>query len=164
MADPVRVDVHMHLYPSAESGDWWKAGYEIWEYGEKQGVRFSRSSGTVGDALAAMEKAGFSHGVAVNLLSVDLFREEADRGAAVLLTLHDLPLAARTCDRLVVLAEGRVVGEAAGTRHPGGRTGGAVPPRGPRTREAPPPAPSRTRPRARPGSAARPARPRSRRA
>ena len=35
MADPVRVDVHMHLYPSAESGDWWKAGYEIWEYGEK---------------------------------------------------------------------------------------------------------------------------------
>ena len=67
----------MHLYPSAESGDWWKAGYEIWEYGEKQGVRFSRSSGTVGDALAAMEKAGFSHGVAVNLLSVDLFREEA---------------------------------------------------------------------------------------
>ena len=77
MADPVRVDVHMHLYPSAESGDWWKAGYEIWEYGEKQGVRFSRSSGTVGDALAAMEKAAFSHGVAVNLLSVDLFREEA---------------------------------------------------------------------------------------
>ena len=77
MADPVRVDVHMHLYPSTESGDWWKAGYEIWEYGEKQGVRFSRSSGTVGDALAAMEKAGFSHGVAVNLLSVDLFREEA---------------------------------------------------------------------------------------
>ncbi|HXP14232.1 MAG TPA: hypothetical protein VN907_02870, partial [Actinomycetes bacterium] len=63
MADPVRVDVHMHLYPSTESGDWWKAGYEIWEYGEKQGVRFSRSSGTVGDALAAMEKAGFSHGV-----------------------------------------------------------------------------------------------------
>ena len=74
---PGQVDVHMHLYPSAESGDWWKAGYEIWEYGEKQGVRFSRSSGTVGDALAAMEKAGFSHGVAVNLLSVDLFREEA---------------------------------------------------------------------------------------
>jgi uncharacterized protein len=77
MADPVRVDVHMHLYPSTESGDWWKAGYEIWEYGEKDGVRFSRSSGTVGDALAAMAETGFSHGVAVNLLSVDLFREEA---------------------------------------------------------------------------------------
>jgi uncharacterized protein len=76
MADPVRVDVHMHLYPSTESADWWKAGYEIWEYGEKK-VTFSRSGGTVGDALAAMEAAGFSHGVAVNLLSMDLFREEA---------------------------------------------------------------------------------------
>jgi len=94
MADPVRVDVHMHLYPSAESGDWWKAGYEIWEYGDKDGVTFSRFSGTVSDALVAMEEAGFSHGVAVNLLSADLFRAEAvamlpeelqdeDRAAAV---------------------------------------------------------------------------------
>jgi predicted TIM-barrel fold metal-dependent hydrolase len=77
MTGPVKVDVHMHLYPSAASGDWWKAGYEIWEYGDKDGVTFSRWSGTVGDALQAMEEAGFSHGIAVNLLSVDLFREEA---------------------------------------------------------------------------------------
>jgi len=77
MTGPVRVDVHMHLYPSAASGDWWKTGYEIWEYGDKDGVTFSRFSGTVADALAAMEEAGFSHGIAVNLLSVDLFREEA---------------------------------------------------------------------------------------
>ena len=73
----LKVDVHMHLYPTAESGAWWKTGYEIWEYGEKDGVVFSRASGTVGDALAAMEQAGFSHGIAVNLLSVDLFRQEA---------------------------------------------------------------------------------------
>ena len=73
----LKVDVHMHLYPSAESGDWWKGGYEIWEYGDKEGVAFSRASGTVGEALAAMEAAGFSHGIAVNLLSVDLFRQEA---------------------------------------------------------------------------------------
>ena len=77
MTDPIKVDVHMHLYPSAESGAWWKTGYEIWEYGAKEGVSFSRYDGTVEDALAAMEKAGFSHGVVVNLLSVDLFREEA---------------------------------------------------------------------------------------
>jgi hypothetical protein len=94
MTDPVRVDVHMHLYPSAEAGDWWKSGYEIWEYGEKDGVAFGRFSGTVADALAAMQEAGFSHGIAVNLLSVELFREEAvamlprdlhgeDRAAAV---------------------------------------------------------------------------------
>jgi predicted TIM-barrel fold metal-dependent hydrolase len=94
MTGPVKVDVHMHLYPSAASGDWWKTGYEIWEYGDKDGVTFSRFSGTVDDALEAMEEAGFSHGIAVNLLSVDLFREEAaamlpqdleggDRAAAV---------------------------------------------------------------------------------
>jgi uncharacterized protein len=74
---PVKVDVHMHLYPSAASGDWWKGGYEIWEYGDKDGVAFSRFSGTVDDALVAMEEAGFGHGVVVNLLSVDLFRAEA---------------------------------------------------------------------------------------
>jgi len=94
MADPLRVDAHMHLYPSAESGDWWKAGYEIWEYGAKEGVTFGRFSGTVSDALVTMEEAGFSHGIAVNLLSADLFRAEAvamlpeelqdeDRAAAV---------------------------------------------------------------------------------
>jgi uncharacterized protein len=77
MSDPVKVDVHMHLYPTAASGEWWKAGYEIWEYGDKDGVVFSRYSGTVDDALAAMAAAGFAHGIAVNLLSVDLFREEA---------------------------------------------------------------------------------------
>jgi predicted TIM-barrel fold metal-dependent hydrolase len=77
MADPVKVDVHMHLYRSPESGEWWKAGYEIFEYGEKGGVTFSTYSGTVDDAVTAMEEAGFAHGVAVNLLSVDLFRAEA---------------------------------------------------------------------------------------
>jgi uncharacterized protein len=77
MTEPVKVDVHMHLYETSESGEWWKSGYEIFEYGEKKGVRFSHYSGTVEDAVEAMEKAGFSHGVAVNLLSLDLFRMEA---------------------------------------------------------------------------------------
>src|SRR5438105_2665211 len=77
MADPVKADVHMHLYQSPESGEWWKSGYEIFEYGEKDGVTFSGYSGTVDDAVAAMREAGFVHGIAVNLLSVDLFRLEA---------------------------------------------------------------------------------------
>jgi predicted TIM-barrel fold metal-dependent hydrolase len=96
MSDPVKVDVHMHLYPTAASGEWWKAGYEIWEYGDKDGVTFSRYSGTVGDALAAMAAAGFAHGIAVNLLSVDLFREEA---AAM------LPAALQGEDRARAVAE-----------------------------------------------------------
>jgi uncharacterized protein len=77
MSDPVKVDVHMHLYESVRSGEWWKAGYEIFEYGEREGVEFSDYAGTVDDAIHAMREAGFAHGVAVNLLSIDLFRLEA---------------------------------------------------------------------------------------
>jgi iron complex transport system ATP-binding protein len=47
------------------------------------------------------------------LLTLDLLRAEALRGAAVVVTLHDLSLAARCCDRVIVLAEGRVVAEGA---------------------------------------------------
>ncbi|MHB8529313.1 MAG: ABC transporter ATP-binding protein [Caulobacteraceae bacterium] len=43
------------------------------------------------------------------ILVMDLMREAADGGAAVLATLHDLTLAARSCDRLAVLAGGRLV-------------------------------------------------------
>jgi iron complex transport system ATP-binding protein len=46
------------------------------------------------------------------LLAMELLREETRRGAAVVLTLHDLALAARFCDRLVVLHHGRVVADA----------------------------------------------------
>ena len=47
------------------------------------------------------------------LLVMDLLREEAAKGRAIVVTLHDLTLAARACDRLVMLHEGRVVGEGA---------------------------------------------------
>jgi iron complex transport system ATP-binding protein len=45
------------------------------------------------------------------LLALELFREEAERGAAVVLTLHDLSLAARACDRICVLHAGRVLAD-----------------------------------------------------
>jgi iron complex transport system ATP-binding protein len=47
------------------------------------------------------------------LAALELLTEEARRGAGVLLTLHDLSLAVRACDRLVVLDRGRVVAEGA---------------------------------------------------
>ena len=47
------------------------------------------------------------------LLVLELMREEAAKGRAVVVTLHDLTLAARACDRLVVLHEGRVVTQGA---------------------------------------------------
>jgi len=77
MAEPPLVDVHMHLYETRAVGEWWKSGYEIWEYGAKADVTFGGYSGDVKDAVAAMAEAGFSHGVAVNLFSMDLFREQA---------------------------------------------------------------------------------------
>jgi iron complex transport system ATP-binding protein len=45
------------------------------------------------------------------LLALELFRQEADRGASVVLTLHDLSLAARACDRVAVLHRGRIVAD-----------------------------------------------------
>lgn len=42
-------------------------------------------------------------------LVMDLLRSEAARGAAVAVTLHDLTLSARGCDRIAVLAGGRLV-------------------------------------------------------
>jgi len=40
-----------------------------------------------------------------------LLREEAARGKAVVVTLHDLSLASRFCDEIVVLQSGRVVSQ-----------------------------------------------------
>ncbi|MFN8233839.1 MAG: hypothetical protein U0V56_10335 [Actinomycetota bacterium] len=96
MAGAVKVDVHMHLYESSASGEWWKSGYEIFEYGEKAGVEFTGYSGTIDDGLRAMDEAGFAHGVAVNLLSVDLFRAEA---------IDMLPSAVEGDDRAKAVAE-----------------------------------------------------------
>ena len=45
------------------------------------------------------------------LLTLELLRAEAQKGVAVVVTLHDLTLAARSCDRLVVLHQGQVVSE-----------------------------------------------------
>ena len=43
-------------------------------------------------------------------LALERLRAHADDGAAVVLTLHDLTLAARVCDRVVVLRDGCVAG------------------------------------------------------
>ena len=45
------------------------------------------------------------------LLVLELLRAEAARGGAVVLTLHDLGLAARVCDRLLVLRAGVLAAE-----------------------------------------------------
>ena len=47
------------------------------------------------------------------LLALEVLDEEARAGAAVVATLHDLTLAARWADRVVVIDGGRIVGDAA---------------------------------------------------
>lgn len=79
--------------------------------GERARVLLARLLATEAPLMVADEPiAGLDPDA--QLLALDLLREEANRGAAVVLTLHDLGLAARYCDRLLVLASGRVVGDA----------------------------------------------------
>ncbi len=64
------VDCHVHLYRSAEEGERGKVGYEIWEYGAFEGVRFSAASGDVESARVAMAAASASWAVVANLHDV----------------------------------------------------------------------------------------------
>lgn len=50
------------------------------------------------------------------LLTADILRRRADAGAAVLVSLHDLTLAARVADRVVVIVDGRVIADDAPLR------------------------------------------------
>ncbi len=81
MADPIKVDSHVHLYRSREEGQAEKDGYEIWEYGAKPGVCFSERFGTVDEVMADMDATGISKAVVVNLYIGGLAR--ARKRAAV---------------------------------------------------------------------------------
>ena len=71
MPGPTLIDTHMHIYRSREEGHWDKGprGYEIWEYGEKPDVRFSRYDGNIDDALEAVDNAGFSKAIVLGVSS-----------------------------------------------------------------------------------------------
>ena len=75
--------------------------------GERARVLIARALAGAADWLLADEPlTGLDPGHALDALA--LVRTEAARGAGVVLTLHDLDLAARTADRVVVLAQGRL--------------------------------------------------------
>jgi iron complex transport system ATP-binding protein len=78
--------------------------------GERARVLLARLLATRAPLLVADEPvAGLDPDA--QLLTLDLLRAEVARGAAVVVTLHDLGLAARCCDRIVVVDHGRVVAE-----------------------------------------------------
>jgi iron complex transport system ATP-binding protein len=76
--------------------------------GEKARVLLARALATGAEVLLADEPAAHLD-PAHQLHLMALLRDEAARGVAVVVTLHDLSLAARFCDRIVVLDRGRVV-------------------------------------------------------
>ena len=76
--------------------------------GEKARVLFARFL-TTGAPLLVADEAASGLDPDAQLLVMELLRNAAASGAAVVATLHDLTLAARSCDRLAVLAGGRLV-------------------------------------------------------
>lgn len=77
--------------------------------GERGRVLIARLIATGAPLLIADEPAAGLDPDA-QFLVMDLLRERAAAGAGVLATLHDLTLAARSCDRLAILAGGGLVG------------------------------------------------------
>lgn len=78
--------------------------------GERARVLLARLLATDAPLLIADEPAAGLDPDA-QLLVMDILRARAAAGAAVLVTLHDLSLAARSCDRLAVMAKGRLVAD-----------------------------------------------------
>jgi len=80
--------------------------------GERARVLLARLLATRAPLLVADEPiAGLDPDA--QMLTLDLLRAEAVAGAAVVVTLHDLTLAARCCDRIAVIDHGRIVAEGA---------------------------------------------------
>jgi iron complex transport system ATP-binding protein len=78
--------------------------------GERARVLLARLLATRAPLLVADEPvAGLD--VEAQFHTLDLLREEARAGRAVIVTLHDLTLAARACDRVVVIDHGRIAAD-----------------------------------------------------
>ncbi len=80
--------------------------------GERARVLFARALATQAPILLADEPAAYLD-PAHQLRLMGLLREEAARGSAVAVTLHDLSLASRHCDAIVVLSGGRAAAQGA---------------------------------------------------
>ena len=78
--------------------------------GERARALLARALAVGGDILLADEPVATLDPLH-QLRAMALLRAEARKGAGVVAVLHDLTLATRICDRLIVLAEGRVVAD-----------------------------------------------------
>lgn len=78
--------------------------------GERARLMLARALATEADIVLADEPVA-SLDPAYALDAMDVLRAEARRGAAVVVSLHDLGLAARFADRVIVLANGKVTAD-----------------------------------------------------
>jgi iron complex transport system ATP-binding protein len=78
--------------------------------GERSRVLLARALATRAPILLVDEPAAHLD-PAHQLRLMELLQEEARRGAAVVATLHDLSLASRYCDALILLRDGRVAAQ-----------------------------------------------------
>ena len=83
--------------------------------GERARVLLARLLAT-GAPLLVLDEPAAGLDPDAQLATLELLREEARGGRAVIVTLHDLTLAARFCDRVVVLDKGRAVADDAPLR------------------------------------------------
>jgi predicted TIM-barrel fold metal-dependent hydrolase len=67
MSDPLVVDVHVHLFETAE--DPLRDGYEIWEYGERPGVEFGTRRGTAADLATSLGPSPVAHCVVLGMFA-----------------------------------------------------------------------------------------------
>ena len=78
--------------------------------GERARVLFARALAVEAPALIADEPlASLDPGHQIDVM--ELLRAEADGGGLVIAVLHDLTMAARYCDRLLLIDEGRIVAD-----------------------------------------------------
>lgn len=82
--------------------------------GERARLLLARALATEADVLLVDEPTA-ALDPAHQLDAMKALRAEADRGVAVVVALHDLGLAARFCDRLVLMAAGRVLASGTST-------------------------------------------------
>ncbi len=112
LADEAADTLALEMLDRVGAGDLADRGVLDMSGGERARVLLARLLATRAPLLVADEPvAGLDPDA--QLLTLDLLRAEAVRGAGVVVTLHDLGLAARSCDRIVVVDAGRVVADGA---------------------------------------------------
>ena len=90
--------------------DFAKRLYQTMSGGEQQRVQIARSLAQE-PKLLLLDETSSHLDIEAQLTTLGLLRRRARAGATVVLAMHDLNLAARYCDRLVVMKGGTVVAE-----------------------------------------------------